>query len=87
MNSGTLIKAIPVLKGPWLSTNSLKGWYGKGYENDEPNLYMDEIMRWSFSFLAVSLWVCESDLNVYPDPEDRGSQHNHADMYISCLFR
>ena len=26
-------------------------------------------------------------LNVYPDPEDWGSQHNHAEMYISCLFR
>ena len=29
----------------------------------------------------------DSDLNVYPDPEDWGSQHNHAETYISCLFR
>ena len=29
----------------------------------------------------------DPDLNVYPDPEDWGSQHNHADMYISCMFR
>ena len=29
----------------------------------------------------------DSDLSVYPDPEDWGAQHNHADMYISCMFR
>ena len=29
----------------------------------------------------------DPDLSVYPDPEDWGSQHNHADMYISCMFR
>ena len=29
----------------------------------------------------------DSDLTVYPDSEDWGSIHNHAEMYISCLFR
>ena len=29
----------------------------------------------------------DPNLDVYPDPEDWGSQYNHSETYISCLFR
>ena len=29
----------------------------------------------------------DSDLTVYPDPEDWRAANNHANTYVSCIFR